>query len=375
DILDFSKIEAGKLNIENVNFRLEDVFDNLANLVGLKAEEKGLELMFDLPPELPTSLVGDPLRLGQILINLGNNAVKFTEKGEVVVSAKVIEQSDTDAELHFLVRDSGIGLTEEQQARLFQSFSQADSSTTRQYGGTGLGLAISKKLSELMEGRIWVESELGKGSLFQFTVKLGKQQGVSSKRQLAATKLGPMRVLVVDDNKASREILSSIIASFGLKVDQAGTGETALALLTEASKDDPYQLVLMDWLMPGMDGIETTKAIQESNIEEVPTVIMVTAYGREEASNAAQGVNISSFLTKPVTSSGLLDAIMLAMGHETVTNSRTEQQNESATDNINKLLGAKVLLVEDNEINQELALDLLTSNGMSVEVANNGQEA
>ena len=375
DILDFSKIEAGKLDIENISFRLEDVFDNLANLVGLKAEEQGLELMFDLPPELPTALIGDPLRLGQILVNLGNNAVKFTEKGEVVVSIKVIEQDDTSAELHFLVRDSGIGMTEEQQGRLFQSFSQADTSTTRQYGGTGLGLAISKKLSELMGGKIWVESEPGIGSTFQFTVKLGKQQGITSQRRSAATDLGAMRVLVVDDNKASREILSSMLASFGLKVDQAGTGETALAQLTEASGFDPYKLVLMDWQMPGMDGIETTKAIQESYIEEVPTVVMVTAYGREEAADAAEGVNISAYLTKPVTSSTLLDAIMLAMGHETVTDTRSKQLNDSAADDISKLLGAKVLLVEDNEINQELALDLLTSNGLSVEVANNGQEA
>ena len=188
----------------------------MANLVGLKTEEKGLELMFDLPAELPTALTGDPLRLGQILVNLGNNAVKFTEKGEVVISASVQEQTDSDVQLHFTVRDSGIGMTEEQQSRLFESFSQADSSTTRKYGGTGLGLAICKKLTELMGGRIWVESVFGAGSTFHFTVYLEKQLGVSSKRRSLATELDVFRVLVVDDNKAAREILGSMLATFGL---------------------------------------------------------------------------------------------------------------------------------------------------------------
>lgn len=375
DILDFSKIEAGKLDIEKIEFRLEDVFDNFANLVGLKAEEKGLELMFDPTPDIPTALIGDPLRLGQILINLGNNAVKFTDQGEVVISVSVSHQSDTDAELHFKVRDSGIGLTEEQQAKLFKSFSQADTSTTRQYGGTGLGLAISKKLTELMEGRIWVESEYGVGSTFQFTVSLGKQIGVSPRKQVVDKDLESLRVLVVDDNKSAREILTSMLTGFGLKVDQAGTGESALALLEEAHQHDPYKLVLMDWKMPGMDGIDTTRAIHDiANIEEIPTVIMVTAYGREEAANSAEGVHIASFLTKPVTPSTLLDAIMIAMGHDAVSETRAIQQSRSAADDIARLQGARILLAEDNEINQELALDLLTSNGLLAEVANNGQE-
>ncbi|MCU7834079.1 MAG: response regulator [gamma proteobacterium symbiont of Taylorina sp.] len=376
DILDFSKIEAGKLDMEAIDFRLEDVFDNLSNLVGLKAEEQGLEMMFDIPAELPTALIGDPLRLGQILTNLGNNAVKFTDKGEIVFRVKVIEQDEKGIQLHFSVYDTGVGMTPEQQNKLFQSFSQADTSTTRKYGGTGLGLSISKKLTELMQGEIWVESESGKGSVFHFTASLGKQQGVISKRRSVATDLGSMRVLVVDDNSSSLEILSTMLASFGLRIDQACTGETALLQLEQANDYDPYKLVLMDWKMPGMDGIETTKAIQSNNkLSEVPTVIMVTAYGREEAQHSAQGVNISGFLTKPITSSSLLDAIMLAMGHEVSREQYSMSTQGNAQAAITKLRGAMVLLVEDNEINQELAMELLISNGVSVEVANDGQQA
>jgi two-component system sensor histidine kinase/response regulator len=376
DVLDFSKIEAGKMDMEKVDFRLEDVFDNLANLVGLKAEEKGLELMFDLPADLPTALVGDPLRLGQILVNLGNNAVKFTDHGEIVISAKMLEETPAEVKLHFTVRDTGVGMNEEQQGKLFKSFSQADTSTSRQYGGTGLGLAISKKMTEMMGGEIWVTSEPGVGSIFQFTAHLGKQQGEGSKPRSTATELGALRVLVVDDNSSAREILSSMLASFGLRVDQAGTGQTAIAQLIDANSYDPYKLVLMDWKMPGMDGIETIRAIQSnSDITEIPTAIMVTAYGREEAAEMATDITVSSFLTKPVTSSTLLDSILVTMGHRVASDCRSSIRNESSAVDIAKLMGAEILLVEDNEINQELALELLTMNGLQVTVANDGQEA
>ncbi|MES9903610.1 MAG: response regulator, partial [Sedimenticola sp.] len=378
DILDFSKVEAGKLNMEHIDFRMEDVFENLANLVGLKAEEKGLELLFDLPVELPTALMGDPLRLGQILVNLGNNAVKFTKQGEIVIGVEVVEQDESQVKLHFLVRDTGIGMGPEQQQRLFQSFTQADTSTTRKFGGTGLGLAISKRLAELMGGEIWAESKEGVGSTFHFSIRLDKQQGVVSKRRTTATVLGALRVLVVDDNASSRDILSSMLASFGLRVDQTGSGKTAMAQLQEANGYDPYKLVIMDWKMPGIDGIETVRAIHSNaELTEVPTVIMVTAYGREEASQEAEaeGVNIHGFLTKPVTPSTLLDAIMIAMGHGVSSEARSSSRQEEMAADIIRLRGAKVLLVEDNEVNQEVALELLSINGMSVEVANNGQEA
>ena len=376
DILDFSKIEAGKLDMEAIDFRLEDVMDTLANLVGLKAEERGVELMFDLPAEIPTALIGDPLRLGQVLTNLGNNAVKFTERGEIVVSVAVESEDDDQARLRFSVRDSGIGMSAEQQAKLFQSFSQADGSTTRKYGGTGLGLAISKKLTQMMDGEIWVESVEGEGSTFHFTARFEKQRGEVAPRRSLATDLGVLRVLVVDDNASAREILSSMLASLGLRVDQAGAGETALAQLEAADNSDPYSLVLMDWKMPGMDGVETTRAIQsDEGLNNVPTVIMVTAYGREEAQQAAEGVNLAGFLTKPVTPSTLLDAILLAMGREVAAAGRAGARHDEAAEAIAKLRGARVLLVEDNEVNQELALELLANNGIVAALAENGEEA
>lgn len=376
DILDFSKIEAGKLDMENIEFRLEDIFENLANLVGLKAEESGLELLFDLPPDLPTALIGDPLRLGQILVNLGNNAVKFTESGEIIIGVELVEQDEHELTLQFSVRDSGIGMSIAQQQRLFQSFSQADSSTTRKFGGTGLGLVISKKLTELMNGKIWVESNEGVGSTFHFTVHLGKQQGKTSKRRPQISELGALKVLVVDDNAASREILGSMLAAFGFRVDLADGGESALALLEDAEESDPYKVVLMDWRMPGMDGIETTSAIQSSTtLSVIPTVIMLTAHGREEASNAAQDVDIIHFLTKPVPHSSMLDAVMIAMGQDVSDITQSSHHSVDEQKAITQLSGAKLLLVEDNEINQELAEELLTSNGIGVVVANDGKEA
>lgn len=379
DILDFSKIEAGKLDMEATEFRLEDVMDNLANLVGLKAEEKGVELMFNLEPDVPTALVGDPLRLGQVLTNLGNNAVKFTELGgEIVLSVSVLEQDSDWVKLKFALRDTGIGMTLDQQAKLFQSFSQADTSTTRKYGGTGLGLAISKKLTELMDGRIWVESEAGQGSTFHFTAEFNKQmeQKVSPQQQLSSDELGHLKVLVVDDNSTSRHILTEILARFGFLVDQAGAGETAIALLEQCDPKSPYELVLMDWKMPGLDGIETTRAIQSSqNLNEAPTVIMVTAYGREEATHSARDVDIAGFLTKPVTPSTLLDAILIAMGRKISHESRSIDRELETQMAAQSLSGAKVLLVEDNEINQELAWELLTKNGLKIRLANDGREA
>jgi len=377
DILDFSKIEAGKLEVEHIDFRLEEVFDHLANLVDLKAEEKRLELVFDLPPDLPTALIGDPLRLGQILVNLASNAVKFTEQGEVVIGVETVEQDDKEIKLHFAVRDSGVGMPPEQQRKLFRAFSQADTSTTRRYGGTGLGLVISKKLTELIGGEIWCESEEGVGSTFHFTAQLSKQPDkISSRISMVLPDLRALRVLVVDDNSSAREILGSILASFGLRVDQAGSGEAALALLEEANDYDPYKLVIMDWMMPAMDGIETIRAIQsDPMLTEVPMVMMITAYGREDLSYSAAGINISSFLKKPVIPSTLREAIMLAMGYETAKIVRVNSRPAASKAAINSLRGARVLLVEDNQVNQELALELLTANGIIAEVANNGQEA
>ena len=377
DILDFSKIEAGKMDMECINFRLEDVFDNLSNLVGLKAEEKSIELMFKLPADLPMALIGDPLRIGQILINLGNNAMKFTDRGgDVTIEVSALEDNEKDVLLKFSVRDSGIGMTSEQQGKLFQSFSQADTSTSRKYGGTGLGLAISKSLTLMMEGDIWVESELGIGSTFCFTARLGKQQGEVVSRQSAAQDLADLHVLVVDDNATAREILTAMSHSFGFRAEQAKGGKEALTLIKESNNSDPYQLVLMDWMMPEMDGIKTTQAIQKDPlITKTPNIVMVTAYGREEAIEGAGHADFQGVITKPVTPSNLLNAIMHAMGKETINENRSVNRRHESQDAINHLQGANILLVEDNELNQELAQELLEQNGLSVTLANNGLEA
>ena len=375
DILDFSKIEAGHLTLERISFRIEDVMEQFANLVGMRAEEKGIELMFDVDLDVPSGLLGDPLRLGQILINLGNNAVKFTEPGgEIVVGVRADERSGNDLSLRFSVSDTGVGMTAEQQARLFQSFTQADTSTARTYGGTGLGLAISKRLTDAMGGDIWVESEAGTGSTFHFTVPFGIQK----EQQLRPVPgdLGALRVLVVDDNATSRHILCAMLSRFGFEVSEAHSGSEAVALIESADAGSPYELVLMDWKMPQMNGIEAIRSIQTNpDVSHAPTVIMVTAYGREELRQLVENVELAGILTKPVSPSALLDAILLAMGREPLSESRSIQHQDDYRSAVNKLRGARLLLVEDNPINQELALELLMQNGIRVEAANNGQEA
>lgn len=370
DILDFSKIEAGKLDIEKIDFELESVMENLANLVGLKAQDKGIELLFDIAPEVWTNLQGDPLRLGQILINLGNNAVKFTEQGEIVVSVRQVEASDDTVKLHFAVKDSGIGMTPEQQARLFKSFSQADASTTRKYGGTGLGLTISKRLVEMMDGDIWVKSEHGKGSSFEFYAEFGKQQqrtGALVERK--PKQLGHLKVLVVDDNGTAREIAVNLLRSFEFEAVSVASGEAAIQALSQASQ--AFDLIFMDWKMPVMDGIETTKLIQAK--ADAPPVIMVTAAGREDLESFTSKITLSGFITKPLSASSMLDAIMEAKGFEVELDSSRSNQSELAVNNaIASVSGAHILLVEDNEMNQELAMELLTSNGLKVDLAENG---
>jgi len=378
DILDFSKIEAGKMTMETVAFRLEDVMDNLANLVGMKAEDKGLELLFNAAADVPTALMGDPLRLGQVLINLGNNAVKFTDKGEIVVGIERVAGDASSVELHFWVRDSGIGMTPEQCGRMFQSFSQADASTTRKYGGTGLGLAISKNLVEAMQGRIWVDSTPGQGSTFHFHAHFGVQLDPMPRRMFVAEELLGVRVLVVDDNASAREILSTMARTFGLEVDVARDGEQALQMVAAADRQGlPYDLVLMDWKMPVMDGVETVRQLQQGPIQQVPTVIMVTAYGREEALGSAQqrGVALKSVLTKPVTASTLLETIGEALNKGIITETRAAEKADHAADAMTRLAGSRILLVEDNDMNQELAMELLGHAGVEVVLASNGQEA
>jgi CheY-like chemotaxis protein/two-component sensor histidine kinase len=375
DILDFSKIEADKLDMESTEFNLDDVLDNLANLVTVKAQEKeDLEVLFATASEVPRFLVGDPLRLGQVLINLANNAVKFTESGEIVVVTELLEQDSAGLTIKFSVRDTGIGLTEEQIGKLFQSFSQADTSTTRKFGGTGLGLTISKRLVEMMGGEIWVESEPGKGTTFSFTANFGLGKETVRKRLVPSSDLRGMKVLVVDDSATSRNILQDILESFSFEVTLAASAEEGLEEIQRADKNQPYELVLMDWKMPGMDGFEASERIKDhKNLSKIPAIILVTAYGREELSQQAEQIGLDGFLIKPVGSSVLFDTIMYAFGEGIPETSRLAGRNKEF-EALKGIQGAQILLVEDNEINQQVAMEILQGAGLNVTVANDGQE-
>ena len=378
DILDFSKIEAGKLAMEQIPFHLDDVLDSLANLVGIRAQEKGLELLFDVAPDVPMDLVGDPLRLEQILVNLGSNATKFTEQGEIVVQVRRDPGTADAIMLHFSVSDTGIGMTPEQVERLFESFSQADTSTTRKYGGTGLGLAISRKLVNMMQGRIWVESEPGRGSTFHFVARFGIPDAIEPRMALTTDQLAGLRVLVVDDNHNARTIHAALLEAMGLKVDLAESGPKALVLVAESlARKQPYTFVFMDMKMPGMDGIECARQLRASHTADSPPILMITSMDRDEVEEAIAGDGnlIQGTLTKPVTSSLLFEAIARQIGGTLTGRNRHEAHRKTLQEAMDKLRGARVLLVEDNELNQELAIELLVMAGLDCVVARDGQEA
>ena len=372
DILDFSKIEAGKLDIEATDFRLDDVIASVCTVTSQKAQEKGLEFLVGVSQDIPSSLVGDPLRLGQIITNLVNNAVKFTECGEIRVRAELLERTGEKVQLKFSVRDTGLGMTPEQAAKLFQPFTQADMSTTRKHGGTGLGLTICRRLVELMGGRIWLESAPGEGSTFSFTVWLGVGSEVRDARVVPEA-LGSLRALVVDDNAAAREILVDALGGVSRSVDAVATGPEAVAAVRQHDATDPYDVVFMDWRMPGMDGIEATRLIrQDEGIRRQPAVVMVTAFGREEVREEAERLRVDGFLVKPVTRSMIVDALV---GVFAPSEAQARHAGAGAEEQSVRLTGARILLAEDNEINQQIAVELLEGVGAGVTVAGNGREA
>ena len=381
DILDLSKIEAGKLEIEQVEFRLDSVLEPLTNTINTQAEQKGLEFLIRYDINIPPMLIGDPLRLGQILLNLCNNAVKFTEHGQIELALHSLNATETALTVQVYVRDSGMGMTPEVQARLFEKFIQADQSTTRQFGGTGLGLAICKNLVERMGGRIWIEdSQPGQGTTIGLTVHLQIAQQAQARRRELVEQAGPLleglRVLVVDDNRVSCEILAEMLRFFHLDVGIALNGPDALTALAAAA-EKPYDLVLMDWRMPGMNGDEAAQRMhRDPAIPRQPKVVMVTAYGREDVIRRSEQAGIDGFLIKPVSPSTLLDTIMSVLGRGRILGTEAQaavHPPEAATGG--HLAGAWVLLVEDNEINREFATELLRSEGIEVDVAVNGQEA
>jgi two-component system, sensor histidine kinase and response regulator len=373
DILDFSKIEAGKLEVENTEFRLDKVLEDLASVVSQKAHDKNLEFLITSPNNFPPGLIGDPLRLGQILINLVNNAVKFTERGEVVVSVTLEERTEERVKVKVSVRDSGIGMTPEQAARLFQAFSQADTSTSRKYGGTGLGLSISKRLAEIMGGEIWVESTYGVGSTFFFTAWLGIGTTEPEQRRFVPD-LSGIRALVVDDNPLACEIVTEGLTTFALRADSAFSAEEALRKLCAADRHDPYQAVLIDWQMPGMDGLEASQIIKHGGLlKHIPKVVLVTGFGKEDIRTQAEVMGIEGFLLKPVSPSLLYDMMIDLFGSDESKGDRVRSTGDVGQSQAAN--GIRILLVEDNEVNQQVATELLESAGATVTIANHGGEA
>ena len=373
DILDYSKIEAGKMSIESVDFSLKSVLDSVSNVTSLRAAEKGLELAFMVDPDVPMRLIGDPLRLGQILLNLVNNAIKFTERGDVILAICVRSRGEKTVELAFHVQDTGIGMSEEQQAKLFQPFNQADASTTRKFGGTGLGLAISKQIAEMMGGSLSVMSAPGQGSLFSCTALMGIQE---AREEIAHPEqmLTNLRVLVVDDNAMAREILSGTLLSWSMQVQTASSGWEAIAAVQNAAgRQAPFDLVLLDWQMPDPDGLKTAQVIFSAQwLEKKPHIIMVSAHTHDEIMANIDRIGIDAFLSKPIEKSILLETIISIM----VRRDQYTQSIAAAPPQVpHDLRGIRVLLAEDNEINQQIALEFLSEAGVEVEIAVNGREA
>lgn len=371
DILDFSKIEAGRLDVETTDFRLDDVITSVTTLTAQKATDKGLELLAHVAPGIPQFLLGDPHRLGQILTNLINNAVKFTERGEIVVSASLLQQTGEKCQLRFSVKDTGIGMSKEQAAKLFQPFTQADMSTTRKYGGTGLGLTVSRRLVELMGGQIWLDSEPGVGTTFTFTAwfGVGLQKGSG---KIVPEKLTTMRALIVDDNAGAREIIDDLLKGVVAHADAVASGPEAIAAVRQADGAAPYDIVFMDWRMPGMDGLQAARSLKDdASLKNQPAIVMVTAFGRDEVREEAERLQLDGFLVKPVTRSMLVDTLVTAFAEP---GDLVATATSAAAEGVN-LTGLRVLLAEDNEINQQIAVELLEGVGATVDIVNNGQEA
>ncbi|MCF8211962.1 MAG: PAS domain S-box protein [Rhodoferax sp.] len=370
DILDVSKIDAGKLTLESIDFDLEQLLSNVSTLISEKARTRGLELIFDVGHDVPHQLRGDPLRLSQILVNYANNAIKFTETGEVAVLIRLQEQTEQGVLLYFAVRDTGIGLTEEQRGQLFQSFQQADSSTTRKFGGTGLGLAISKSLASLMQGEVGVDSTLGQGSNFWFTARLGLGHRLPA---LLTSDLRGRRVLVVDDNEHARTVLRDLLEAMGFLVSEAPSGALAIHQVVHADAEGSgFDLVFMDWQMPGQDGIESARQLQLQPLKQMPHLVMVTAHGREEALRSAQDVGMRDVLIKPVNASMLFDCVTHVLVGSTEERRGGVDAPSLHAENLASIKGAHILLVEDNDLNQEVATELLTDAGFRVDLAENG---
>ncbi|MDI3326472.1 PAS domain-containing protein [Pontibacterium granulatum] len=372
DILDFSKIEAGKLELEEIEFNLRDTLGDTLQALAVRASEKGLELVGHIPPEVPDALVGDPGRLRQIIVNLVGNAIKFTEQGEILVEVRTQAVTAEEVSLLFSVSDTGIGIPPEQQKHIFDSFSQVDSSISRRFGGTGLGLAISTQLVDMMGGEMSLDSTAGVGTAFHFTLVLKRQQDVSAEPPRDLSALHELPVLIVDDNKTNRHILEEILLNWAMKPDTAASGAEALDKLEQArTAGKPYHLMLLDMMMPGMDGFEVARQLRADPRFAEMAIIMLSSVGQSEKMVSLQDRGIARCLTKPVKQSNLLDVILSLKGLI------TQPEQVAATDAVSTPGAAAlhVLLAEDGLINQKVATKLLEQRGYTVVIASNGKEA
>ncbi len=375
DILDFSKIEAGKLNIEHIHFDLNEIINQVADIFASKASEKKIELIIYCKPDVPKRLEGDPLRIEQVLINLVNNAIKFTDHGEVIIKVSVDSIISNNAKLRFCVSDTGIGMDSEQLKKLFASFTQADDSISRRYGGTGLGLSISQNLVQLMGGNIGVRSTVGKGTVFSFTLDLPICASSAENENFDIEKLSTFKALIVDDNEPTATYIAESLQNIGIKSEFVLSGKEALKKLPCAiSAGKPYDMLLIDWHMPNLNGLETIEIIKNDDRYNNLLLMMMTAYGDEQIIQEASALGVKSFLSKPIKQSTLIGSIVSELYGNTP--SITNKTNYSRKIfEIPEIKGARILLVEDNEINQQIALELLNDMGLKVQVASNGVEA
>ena len=384
DILDFSKIEARKLDMEMLDFDLRVTMEDTADSLAIRAGDAGLELICRIDPDVPSHLKGDPGRLRQIITNLTGNAIKFTHEGEVVISASLESDQDGIVEIRFEIHDTGIGIPEARRAAIFEPFTQVDGSTTRKYGGTGLGLAICKQLAELMGGEIGVESEEGKGSTFWFTARFEKQAsevsfnpgiGVKTSEVLKRTDITGARILVVDDNETNRKLMTTLLNSWGCRYESAADGETALKLLHEAAEqNDPFRIALLDQLMPGMDGSELGRRIKADPLLESTLMVMVTSLGRRGDAAILEQIGFAGYLSKPVRQSQLYDCIALVLGRAAGDLPETGIVTRHTVAEVAHR-SVRILLAEDNVINQKVAQSILSKLGYKADVVANGLEA
>ncbi len=367
DILDFSKIESGKLAIDNTDFRLDHVFDNLINIIFVKTNEKNIEFLVDIDPKIPIHLIGDPLRIGQVLLNLCSNAIKFTDQGEIIVTVTLLDQNEQDLLLEFMVSDTGIGIHSSAIETLFDSFTQADQGITREFGGTGLGLSISKQLVELMGGKIHVVSEVGQGSRFSFTLPCSAKVTLETPSSVQTSgSFQNKKALIVDDNQSARQILAQLLSQLGFTTHTAPSATQALQTLHK----EVFDLLLIDWNMPEINGLELLELANQQGVINDAKVTLVTAYGRELSLTADQKQWIHALLFKPVNPSNLLDSVMNCFGLDA-----TLSPVSNRATSVCRFPDAKILLVEDNLINQEVAIGLLEQSQVKLDVANNGSEA